>query len=205
MMTKKTLFSISTALALTVSAQATTVSLSAGFTGPFIENSDGSRVNGGLMLLGTITDAAVAGLNTGSDIASIMAVFQEFGTRNTSATGGLAGSVTNVSAAADAFNGQQIYLWVLNTGDKGTATEHALLTVADKANPSAGDDWVFPTNAGGVGDGNAIAMSALIAGRNQLLPGGTNGNNLRLVLVPEPSGAMLAGLAGLALMFRRRR
>lgn len=204
-MIKTTVFSLSTALALTVAAQATTVTLSAGFAGPFVENADGSRVNGGLTLLGHISDADMMTLTPTSDIGAIEAVFQEFGTRLTSATGGLAGSYTNVTGAADGFNGQQIYLWILNTDSKGTATEQGLYTVADANAPTAGNAWIYPVNAGGVGDSTTIQVSALIDGPKAGLPGGSAERNLRLVVIPEPSGAMLAGLAGMALLFRRRR
>ena len=204
-MIKTTVFSLSTALALTVAAQATTVSLSAGFTGPFVEDSDGVRVNGGLMLLGHIDAAGLATIDPSSDIAAITAVFQEFGTANTNAQGSPASSFTNVTPAADGFNDKQIYLWILDTDSKATATEHGLYTVADPTAPATGNNWIYPVNAGGVGDSTSISVAALIDGPAAGLPGGSEGRNLRLMVIPEPSGAMLAGVAGLALLFRRRR
>lgn len=204
-MIKTTLFSITGALALAVTAQATTVTLSAGFSGPFVEKIDGTRVNGGLVLLGTMTDAQRDSLSAGSLSADVDAVFAEFGTRNSSATGSIAGSFTNVGANAGDFDGKQIYIWVFNGTDK-TSAEHALFTVANPAAPGTGNPWLFPANLGGVGDGTTISVAALLANSNNGVPRAIAGNNLRLVpAVPEPSGALLAGLAGAALLFRRRR
>ena len=145
-------------MALATAANASIVTLSAGFAGPFAFQSDGvSRVNRGLIRVGTVPDGADFG---GASIAAIDAVFQEFGTATTSANGGLGNSVSN--PAGTPFNGEQIYIWIFNEPTLEAATEHGLYTIMDRDDPSRGSPWVFPNHTGLGTDSVTISLAAII-------------------------------------------
>lgn len=198
-MIKTTLFSITAAMALATAANASIVTMSAGFTGPFAFESDGvTRVDTGLMRIGTLT-----GTPAGDSIADIEAVFSEFGTQFTSATGGLGGTVSN--AAGTPFNDQKIHIWIFNTGSVTPDSEHGLFTVIDENAPATGEPWVYPVHTGSGTDSVTISLSALSSALVIPSGAGVRDGNLILAPIPEPSGALLAGLAGMLLVFRRRR
>ena len=116
------------------------------------------------------------------------------------------GSLTDITATADPFNGHSVYLWIFDTNQISTAQQMGIFA-ATSATPA----WTFPTNNGGVGDSvtlstTASATIAAIGGRGSV-------GSSQLVLaapvspVPEPSmftaGAMLA-LGALGVRRRRR-
>lgn len=200
-MIKTTLLSITAAMALATAANASIVTLSAGFAGPFAFESDGAtRVNNGLMRIGTLTDVPAS-----DAIADIDAVFSEFGTATTSATGGLGNSISN--PAGTPFNDQAIYIWIFDTGSVTPESQHGLYTVLDPAAPGTGNPWLYPTHTGSGTDSVTISLSALVSNGLVIPPGAgvRDGNLILAPAIPEPSGAMLAGLAGMLLVLRRRR
>lgn len=203
-MIKTTLFSISTALALVAAGQASTVVLAGGRTGPVVTDSAGATVAGGLVRIGTLTGAPAS-----NSLSDIDAVFSEFATAATSAAG-LLGS-TSSNAAGGAFDGQQIYLWVFNAASMGSASQHGVFTPGDPNAPVAGAAWIYPVHTGTGSDNATVSLNALLNGGADLsvTPGividSASGGKLALTPIPEPSGALLAGLAGLAIAFRRRR
>ena len=186
-------------MALATAANATIINLSAGFTGPFAVQSDTTtRVDTGLTRLGTLTGAPAS-----TSIADIEAVFVEFGTGATTGTGGIGGTYSNGDAGS--FNDQQVYFWVFDGADTGSSTEHGLFSVADPDAPASGDNWRYPVHTGSGTDSATLALSAVVQG-GDFVVGRTDGSNLVLApIIPEPSGALLAGLAGALLVFRRRR
>lgn len=197
-MIKTTLLSITAAMALATGANASLVVLSAGFGGPFAFTSGGDRVNSGLIRVGTVAPAADFG---DFSIGAIDTVFMEFGTATTTASGGLGNTISNANGTP--FNDQQIYIWIFG---EGTASgEHGLFTVADPANPAAGSDWFFPTHTGAGTDSVTITLSSIVSDGNLIVPGTSAAGNAITLAVPEPSGVLLAGLAGMFLVFRRRR
>ena len=199
-MIKTTLFSITAAMALATAANASIVTMSACFTVPFAFESDGvTRVDTGLMRIGTLT-----GTPASDSIADIEAVFSEFGTQFTSATGGLGGTVSNASGTP--FNDQKIHIWIFNTGSVTPESEQGLFTVIDENAPASGEPWVYPVHTGSGTDSVTISLSALSSAL--VIPSGAgvrDGNLILAPAIPEPSGAMLAGLAGMLLVLRRRR
>lgn len=203
-MIKTTLLSVTAILGLVAAAQASIVTLSAGRTGPLVITSGGSPVSGGLVRVGTLSGAPA-----GNSIDDINAVFREFGTSVTSATGGLGASVSN--PAGTPFDNQKIYVWVFSGADAASSAEHGVFSVVNAANPGSGNPWTFPMHTGTGTDANTITLGALLTnGDSSVTPGimfdsQTAGGRLVLTPVPEPSGALLAGLAGALIAFRRRR
>lgn len=198
-MIKTTLLSITAAMALATGANASLVVLSAGFGGPFAFTPDGNRVDTGLIRVGTVAPAADLG---DASIGAIDAVFEEFGTATTTASGGLGNTISN--PAGTPFNDQQIYIWIFDGATPETSGAHGLFTVEDPAAPTAGSPWFYPTHTGAGTDSVTISLSSIINGGRLLVPGTTASGNA-ITLVPEPSGVLLAGLAGMLLVFRRRR
>ncbi|MFT5106367.1 MAG: hypothetical protein ACI9UA_001990 [Pseudoalteromonas tetraodonis] len=202
-MIKTLSLSITVAVSMAAVAQASIITLSAGRTGPLvITSADGSAVSSGLVRIGTLTGAPAS-----PAVADIDAVFSEFGTATTSATGGLGTTVSN--PAGTPFDGQQVYIWVFSGSDMSSA-EHAVFTVADKDAPDAGDPWTFAAHTGTGTDGGTVTLSALLTGADtSITPGvsfsSASGGRLILTPVPEPSGALLAGLGCALIAFRRRR
>jgi len=204
-MIKTTLLSMGAALTLASIGQASVVTLSGSRTGPLVlTSSDGNAVAGGLIRLGTLSGAPAS-----SSVDDINAVFQEFATGNTSGTGALGQTFNN--AAASPFDGQQVYIWVFDTADGVNPAEHGVFTVQDPNNPGDGSPWVYPTHTGSGTDAVTLTLGALTGGSGDasITPGieftADNGGRLTLTPVPEPSGALLAGLAGMLIAFRRRR
>jgi len=114
------------------------------------------------------------------------------------------GSLTDISAAADAFNGHSVYLWVFDTNQISTAQQMGIFA-ATSATPA----WTFPTNNGGVGDGATLSTTttatiAAIGGRGSV-------TSTQLILaapvsaVPEPSTFTAGALLAFAAMGMRRR
>jgi len=135
-------------------------------------------------------------------------------TLSTIATGGLGrigGSVNdNVFGAtkADFFNGKDLYVWAFNGTTVSNSTEmgifHASVTVAP---------WIFPTNAGGIGDNITFSTTTTNAAVIDAIggAGSTPSGQLKLsglVTAPEPSSFLLVALAivcgGLFYCFRRK-
>lgn len=109
---------------------------------------------------------------------------------------------------ADTFpQGEIVYLWVYNTKDRIGSTEWALVTDGGLAGDTA-DDWVYPDPA----EPDSTSYVWHLADANEALIGSVSGSGATytlqtsLVPVPEPGGAILAGLPLLAgLLLRRRR
>jgi hypothetical protein len=132
-------------------------------------------------------------------------------------------SEPNVSQA-NLFNpGETGYLWVYNTQTYGVGTgmEWALITNKNGVgtDTNAVDDWLFP--AWNDAPSNvyswraSTSSSAIFGGVNSTQGAGDFGSapgsftiqthTLNAVPVPEPSGALLAGIVGLLGIVRRRR
>jgi hypothetical protein len=134
------------------------------------------------------------------------------GVTNTVTTGGLAGggkiagTVTDNNSGAtkaDFFNTKLLYVWVFNSSSVSAATQMGIFT----AGSGASTPWVFPTNAGGLGDNVTLLTDSSDTPNMTALVGSTSSNSLNLVAsVPEPSAlATLFGAGGLLMMIRRRR
>lgn len=120
--------------------------------------------------------------------------------------GRIGGTVTDNNSGpsdADYFNNATVYLWVFNGATPETSTEFGIFTAT-----SAGTPWVFPVNAGGVGD--TLTLSTTTSATPGITAvggvGSTPAGQLRLVsAVPEPSAPLLLGFAAVGLTFVRRR
>jgi hypothetical protein len=198
-MIKKTLFSITATVVLATAAQATVVNLGGSVT-PVFPGAD-DFLGGAQVTIGNLT-----GMPASNATADIAAVFDEFGSYQINGggftpnqfDGGFASTDSGVSAP---FNGRQIYIWVVDTADKADATGSAVFT-------GTGDAWKFPTHVGNGQDATSLPTDAADAPTWTFTYGAMNGDNSQMLLarvIPEPSGALLAGLGGALLVFRRRR
>lgn len=202
-MIKKSLLVITAAISFTSAAQATSILLASSRSSPTVVTSADATVAGGLIRVGMISD--LAGISPASSFDEIAAVFTEFGTGVTSDVGRPGGNPAIADqATATPFNGQQVYIWVFSdgAGDAGSA-QHGLFT-NNAAPPSAGDPWQFPA-FGPPTDGATLSMVALSQQGVALIGGLEDGKIILAPTIPEPSGALLAGLAGMVFLFRRRR
>lgn len=105
--------------------------------------------------------------------------------------------------------GEIVYLWVYNTKNREAGTEWALVTDGTDVGDSANADWVFPDPADDSGSyvwelGDADL--AIYGNLNGTLGGGQPFTlQTSLVPVPEPGSLLLAGVAALGMLMRRRR
>jgi len=206
-MIRTAILSICAALSLASIAQASVVTLSGGRDGPVVifepggvPHGPGEVLDGGLIRLGTLTNSP-----SHSGIRGIDAVFQEFATGFTHSNGTLSQTFNNASASE--FDGDQIYIWVFNTDSAETATSHGLFSVADPFSPTTGNPWLFPNHTGSGTDSTTISLGALLdEGSTYWTPARIDpADGGRLILVPESSSGLLAGIAGILIAFRRRR
>lgn len=216
------LFAVLTAFAVTTtSSQATTVGFTAapGSRTVFEENLSTQIAVGSLVWMGTFANdtqvsmiagtvaANVTAITTGSagwsqfTGTSSLGIFSAFGNSK------VGGQVTENSAAANPFNGDNVYLWVFNSSAVNTATQMGIFraTTADTA-------WVFPNNAGGVGDGTTLSTASTFASVITSIGGVGSADSSRLILespgiapVPEPSTFVVGAMLALAAMGVRRR
>jgi hypothetical protein len=131
-------------------------------------------------------------------------------------SGKLSGSITdnnvNVSTQADFFNGKPLFVWIFNTSNITTATEMGIFRATTTGTP-----WLFPTNAGGVGD-TQTGLSTTPVGSPVISAFGGFGigasstdtqlrltNSFNVTAVPEPATAIFGLFTGVAAVCFRRR
>ncbi|NNC88245.1 MAG: PEP-CTERM sorting domain-containing protein [Akkermansiaceae bacterium] len=182
---------------------------------PIIDNA-GNPLANGLIGVGTFP----VGFDFNVPAADVLAAFQQFGASVMEpplSTGGfpglfnntISGSIPNTSTAGDAgFFGDQIYTVIGDaTSSLGDASFLAVLTDGgtfgkeDTAGNGAAAADYAPASTTGV---TQIAYGDLVNGPFAIGPF-TFAVGAQQVNVPEPSTSLLAGLAGLALLVRRRR
>ena len=201
-MIKTTFFSLAAAAAMTTLSSATILNL-AGDAMP--RTPGGDFIPNGLVRIGTLNGDPVDAM-----VASIEAQFAEFGTSAITAPPSFTPNVFAGSTSRNDgnFDDQQVYIWVF---DKPTVAEsdfHALFTVNDPDNPGEGDGWRFETHIGNGTDSRTLTINAATLANADLsvtTDASVDGAFLNLQRIPEPSGALLAGFAGMVLMLRRRR
>ena len=170
---------------------------------------DGVALAGGLVLVGTFSDAASISLKPGSVDSSFSNIastagwtqFSQLGIA-TNTAGRVGGQVIDNTSAADFFNGKPLFLWVFNGTTRANSTQFGIFRAGSAPVP-----WVFPTNAGGVGDSLTLSTTATGAGTISALGGvGSSGSGLRLVApVPEPGTVALLLVGAVGFASRRRR
>ena len=175
----------------------------------------GAPLTSGVVAVGYFaSDAAVTGNST--DFTSLLTGFNSFGS-SVALSGGLAPGLVDLPTpaawtvsvpAGTAGNqvGQNVYVLI---GNAATLAESTGLAVWKSTRLFATEDDL---GNGGVLANLSTGQGALLLGESggsQLVGGAINyADSIRLVTadaVPEPSTSLLAGLAGLALAFRRRR
>ena len=197
---------VSLALIGTAFGGSVTVTNNTGASSQSVLDNAGNPVDGGYAAIGTVTEAALATLSSGSDLA---AAFDIFGSSaSIGSTSGLIAlnGVYNVQVSGD-FNtdaraGAPIYLVLGNAADLASSTEAAILQVGN-----------FPASEPAVSVINVDDSASLIWGdyTRTASPGTSFGQPiaprpaLALQPVPEPSSSLLIGLAGLTLLIRRKR
>lgn len=120
------------------------------------------------------------------------------------------GSVTDNTAAATAFNGQAIYLWIFDSASLAGAASSVQMGIFKAT--AATTPWTFPTN-GAVPDtatlSSAPASSTIVSvggvGSVTNTGGPTSSGILRVGTVPEPSTALLSAMGVVAMAWGRRR
>lgn len=209
-------------LAIMPLANATTVGFSPAPTARTLKDSSGTNLSTSSLVWAGNFSSEVFSLNNSLTIAQNVTAIQtaggweQFGVDtatdvpNSGATGTLTvsgiaklgGSITDNNTGAtkaDYFNAKNIYVWVFNASTVGAATEMGIF----KAAP-----WVFPTNAGGIGDsglfGSTVAVTPAAVGGI----GSTSSSLLQLsgiTPVPEASTFATGAMLVLAAMKMRRR
>lgn len=200
---------ILSAVALLVGASnAATVSVGRGIGNPGVtaQLANGTALTGGgyYFAVGTFTNSeGSTQIPAVTDLASFqaaIAAFDVFSSTTTATTGVTAGTLTGTLAGlggadTSVFNNRPMYFLVGNGSTFANSTQFAIFSMAT---PTA-----FPTNVQ-----NSDTVPVTISGGAVITPlsgaGTVNGNNLQLVLVPEPSAALL-GLLGVVGLIRRRR
>ena len=216
-------------------AHATTIGFSPVPTARIVRNSANGALNdtNSLVFAGTFSSTTFSLNNTlslSANVAAVMAAggWKAFGfdtvtnavsslpptieapALGVTASGKLGGQVTDnnfISTQADFFNNKPLYVWIFNAPTIGAATEMGIFRGTSGTNAP----WVFPTNAGGVGDTitfsttNAIGISAIggfgtsASGLLQLT------NNFNVSAVPEPTTLIFGLITGVAAIYSRLR
>lgn len=215
------------ALAQLPSAHATTVVLGAVPTARQVVSSAGTALTSGSVWVGTFTSTSFTYDPQVSVLDNVSAItgdggWERFGTDTlassvnaavtdtlairASPAGRIGGTITDNNFGAtksDFFNGKPLYIWLFNGSSPETSTEFGIFRATDATVP-----WLFATNAGGVGDNVTYSTTASGAPTIESFggAGSSTSSTLRLVaVVPETSTAVMGALAGIALVFRRRR
>ncbi len=210
-------------------ASATTIGFSPVPTARNVRNSSNALLNdtNTLVLAGAFSSSNFSLNNTLSLAANVTAVmaaggWKQFGldtvtnasvasvdSLGITATGKLGGQVTDnnfVSTQADFFNNKPVYVWIFNAPTIAAATEMGIFRA-----PAAATPWVFPTNAGGVGDTvtfsttNSTSIAAIgnfgteASGLLQLT------SDFNVSPVPEPTTLIFGLLTGVAAIYSRLR
>lgn len=198
--------SILTALfAATAISQAVVVNVSTGFDVGFIDNAGNPiAADTGYVGVGTVSDLT---LLTPADLQGGTSTFNAFGSSITFGNAGFEGFVTgDISgprvADGDAFANQGIFVVLGNGATLAESTEFAVVDASS---------IVFPVDDGAPTPAEA---SVAIATTSNLVLGSLNGTYsvagldipaIQMVAIPEPSAALLAGLAFVGGLVRRRR
>lgn len=231
----KSALAVILSLAAIIPSNATTIGF--GFAGTTRKFNDASGVqlsSSSLVLAGTFANTSFS-LNTAlslqANVASVTAAggWNQFGLDTATnlpvdglvtdlginALGKLKGSVTdnntNVPTEADFFNGKAIYIWVFNASTVGVATEMGIFRATTTSKP-----WLFPLNAGGVGDGltdlsTTPTVSPVISAIGGFGVGSSSSiplsltNSFNISAVPEPTTAVFGLFVGIAGIHSRRR
>jgi hypothetical protein len=174
-------------VAIAAQAPATIVTLAGGAAGATFVDNTGAPINApGVVQVGTLEGGAFK--QFGTTAGNLQNVFGQ--------NGKWAGSIADnaLPGPADAFNGLPIFVKI-----EVDALNFGVYTYSTPKN--------FPVNAGGVGD----TVNLLSTELDQVVPelsapgAAIDAGGIMIGLVPEPSTSLLAGLAGLALLIRRKR
>ncbi len=131
---------------------------------------------------------------------------------------GTSSSTTIPASPVNVFGpGERGYIWAYNTKTLAVGTTEWALVTNDSTDGNAADDWLFPSSA----DHSSIPLQWRLPIASHVVFGGLNDvqgpgdytpptssfalQTHTISVVPEPSGALLVTLAGVAVSLRRRR
>lgn len=209
---KKFILSSILALAFVAHSEAATIQIDSAGSG--LRDSSGTALGNATILIGTLNTVVTDWSLYANDPTAFDAIFdttQAF-TNATLVDGGTPGlfSLSNSSYTATAADaGDNVYVWVLNNSNPGSATQQAIFGYnGNKKFADPGD--VLPDNLFLSLDSDATGLVAHVGGLNTGVDLGGFGspyfshNLANIAAIPEPSRFVL-GFFGLGALFLRRR
>ncbi len=168
-----------------------------------IVDNAGNAVDGGYAAFGLLDVAGLGVPSTGQDIADALTVFDGgFGVIDSQFGGSFSisgGGNTNLGDGTNQFSGEAIYLVLGNGADLPNSSQAAIVDLqsvfgdSEPANATINLRW------------DQVDPGQLLWGEFGVHTGNRDNPALTLVPIPEPSSSLLFGLAGLALLIRRKR
>jgi hypothetical protein len=201
-----------------LSAEASTITLSSSPAGYSVYDVGAATpvANGNLLRVGTFSNPGALSLTMSISQMIAAGGWTEFGSRFTSSIfgnpGKLTGSIIDDSAAANFFNGKDLYIWAFNSPTTAAATATGIFRADGAPTPLTGQAWTFPVNTNLLDRTRTLTISDLQGGDTINGIGSVNqpANKLQLstfglVGVPEVSStALFYSLAALVLFSTHR-
>jgi hypothetical protein len=162
----------------------------------------GVPVSAGYAAIGIVDEAALVGLTSGQQLADAFTLFDNAqGPLNNAPFSGTF-SVQSAGGVpldqANPFSGKPIYLVLGNGADLASSTEAAVLKVGSFGNTE-------PTLATVNVRAGDVAPADILWGDNSQFQFSGRPTIALAPIIPEPSSSLLFGVAGLALLIRRKR
>ncbi|XHR30064.1 MAG: PEP-CTERM sorting domain-containing protein [Chthoniobacteraceae bacterium] len=168
----------------------------------FVDANGNVLSDGDLVRIGYFENSSAITAGMSVEEMEIAGVWHDFGDLQISSpfdySGKVYGDVTDTSAAASAFDGKSLYIWVFDAGTTSAASSYGVFQAT-----SAELAWIFPNNQYGLGDSVTLNIdeASLQAVQNVGEVDAASGE-VKLVsieAVPEPSAMALGGLSLLAI------